>query len=131
MMLHSDCSLLLLLHTAVATSPPPTSPPSCDEVLEENQRLKEEIKWLNDVITNNITELAAMIAANSRDISSNTDTITSNKLEIQDNSDKIGIVSGRTTTNEAHIATTNLRLDEIIFNLDALEAEGGIVTISS
>ena len=86
---------------------------------------------MNDVITNNITELAAMIAANSRDISSNTDTITSNKLEIQDNSDKIGIVSGRTTTNEAHIATTNLRLDEIIFNLDALEAEGGIVTISS
>ena len=49
---------LLLLHTAVSASLP-----SCDDVLEESQRLREEIKWLNDVIANNITELAAMIAA--------------------------------------------------------------------
>ena len=117
---------LLLLHTAASTSLP-----TCDDVMEENQRMKEEIKWLNDVIANNITELAAMVAANSLDISSNTDSISTNNLEIQDNSNKIGIVSGRTTTNEAHIATTNLRLDEIIFNLDALEAEGEICLIDS
>ena len=118
--------LLLLLHTAVSASLP-----SCDDVLEENQRLKEEIKWLNDVIANNITELAAMVAANSLDISSNTDSISTNNLEIQDNSNKIGIVSGRTTTNDAHIATTNLRLNEIIFNLDAFEAEGEFCMIDN
>ena len=28
-----------------------------DEVLEENQQMKEEIDWLNDIITKNITEL--------------------------------------------------------------------------
>ena len=27
------------------------------DVLEENQELKSEIKWLNDIITNNITKL--------------------------------------------------------------------------
>ena len=28
-----------------------------DDVLEENAALKEEVKWLNDVITENITKL--------------------------------------------------------------------------
>ena len=34
-----------------------TDAPNCDDLLEENTRLKDEIKWLNDVITNNITPL--------------------------------------------------------------------------
>ena len=33
------------------------------DVLEENQDLKDEVKWLNDVITNNITELTNQIAS--------------------------------------------------------------------
>ena len=33
------------------------------DVLEENQNLKDEVKWLNDVITHNITELSNQIAA--------------------------------------------------------------------
>ena len=28
-----------------------------DDVLEENLKLKEEVQWLNDVITNNISDL--------------------------------------------------------------------------
>ena len=35
-----------------------------DDILEENARMRAEIKWLNDVITNNISELAAQVAAN-------------------------------------------------------------------
>jgi len=35
-----------------------------DDILEENEAMKAEIKWLNDVITNNISELAKDIAAN-------------------------------------------------------------------
>ena len=38
------------------------------DVLEENQELKAEIKWLNDVITNNISKLSQSISANSEEI---------------------------------------------------------------
>merc|ERR1712130_239871 len=79
-----------------------------DDILEENARMRAEIKWLNDVITNNISELAAQLEQN--------------KLSIQDNSDNLGLVSGRVTINEAHIATTNLRIDENTANDNALEA---------
>ena len=44
------------------------------DVLEENQRLKEEVQWLNDVITTNISEiyiqLDAMFSQHSEDIAS-------------------------------------------------------------
>ena len=33
-----------------------------DDVLEENLKLKEEVQWLNDVIANNISDLAEQIA---------------------------------------------------------------------
>ena len=39
-----------------------------DDVLEENQKLKEEVQWLNDVITTNISDLSEQIASNSEDI---------------------------------------------------------------
>ena len=42
--------------------------------------MRAEIKWLNDVITNNISELAAQVATN--------------QLSIEDNSDNLGLVSG-------------------------------------
>ena len=50
-----------------------------DDILEENARMRAEIKWLNDVITNNISELAAQVATN--------------QLSIEDNSDNLGLVS--------------------------------------
>ena len=44
------------------------------DVLEENQRLKEEVRWLNDVITTNISEiyvqLETMFNQHSEDIES-------------------------------------------------------------
>ena len=38
------------------------------DVLEENQQLKDEIKWLNDVITNNISKIVESVGQNSEDI---------------------------------------------------------------
>merc|ERR1719341_21743 len=85
-----------------------------DDILEENTRMRAEIKWLNDVITNNISELAAQMERNNA-------AIAANELSIEDNVDNLGLVSGRVTTNEAHIATTNLRIDENTANDNALE----------
>ena len=62
-----------------------------DDILEENAAQRAEIKWLNDVITTNISKLAGLI---------------------QDNADNLGLVSGRVTVNDAHISQTNLRIDE-------------------
>ena len=38
------------------------------DVLEENRRLKEENKWLNDVITNNISEIMEQLSQQTDDI---------------------------------------------------------------
>ena len=59
-----------------------------DDILKENARLKEENKWLNDVIRNNITQLTEMIQ-------SNVEKITANEGNIQDNADNLGIVEGQ------------------------------------
>jgi len=59
------------------------------DVLEENQKLKDEIKWLNDVITNNISKLAESIAANSEEIAANSAEIVVNTEMIKENSEAI------------------------------------------
>merc|ERR1712130_945596 len=83
-----------------------------DDILEENARQQAEIKWLNDIITNNISELAAQIAQNNEAISSNIEAITTNNLAIQDNADQDGLVRGRVAANEGNIVQTNRRVDE-------------------
>ena len=60
-----------------------------EDVLEENQELKNEIKWLNDVISNNITRLEARIEANIENISRNTDSITATSATAAKNSHDI------------------------------------------
>ena len=52
-----------------------------DDILEENARQRAEIKWLNDIITNNISQLAAQIAQNNEAISSNNEAIATNPIE--------------------------------------------------
>ena len=69
-----------------------------DDILEENARLKEENKWLNDVIRNNITQLTEMIQKNSENI--------------QDNADNLEIVDGQVNMNSGQIEITNRRIDE-------------------
>merc|ERR1711971_1202163 len=70
----------------------------CDDILEENTRLKAENAWLKDVIRDNITQLAEMIQSNSQNI--------------QDNADNLGIVEMRVTSNDGNIVSTNRRVDE-------------------
>ena len=79
---------------------PYQTPVDCDGLLEENAEQKAEIKWLNDIITNNISNLNALI---------------------QDNSDLIDLVNGRATINEAHIAQNKRRIDENQANMNALD----------
>merc|ERR1719348_233736 len=43
---------------------------NCDDILEENRELKAEIKWLNNIITYNISELGSLISRNGDDITS-------------------------------------------------------------
>jgi len=69
-----------------------------DDILEENQAMKEEIKWLNDVIANNISDLAKLITHNS---------------------DNISTVSGRVTLNEADIgAIQEETIPEVVQNVN-------------
>merc|ERR1712226_649401 len=83
-----------------------------DDILEENARQRAEIKWLNDIITNNISQLAAMIQ--------NVDEkVMLNEGNIQNNADGIGLVNQRATTNEAHIGINYDRMLENSANIQA------------
>ena len=54
------------------------------DVLEENQQLKEEVQWLNDVITSNISQLSNRIDENVNQISDNSNQITNVRTELTD-----------------------------------------------
>jgi len=71
---------------------------------------------LNDVITNNISNLNALI----QEVN---DKVNDNIGSIEDNSDLIGIVNGRATSNEAHIAQNRLRIDESQANMGELDSK--------
>ena len=52
------------------------------DVLEENKQLKEEVQWLNDVITANISQLSNRIDENMNQISDNSNQITNVRTEL-------------------------------------------------
>merc|ERR1712192_393738 len=96
----STCVVILVLFSfGVAFGQRPLiSDLPCDDILEENIRLKAENAWLKDVIRDNTTQLADMIQTNSQNI--------------QDNADNLGIVEMRVTSNDGNIVSTNRRIDE-------------------
>ena len=104
--------LFVLFYFAFGQKSVITDAPNCDDLLEENTRLKEEIKWLNDVITNNITQLTEMIQNNAEKINTNEGNIQDNTGNIQDNADNIGIVDSKVNSNSGQIVSTNRRIDE-------------------
>ena len=57
-----------ILWNITTTREEPFSFMTIDDILEENARQRAEIKWLNNVITNNISDLAASISRASEDI---------------------------------------------------------------
>ena len=46
-------TLTLLLRNLSSLAEEKQEPIDCEDVIQENEELKAEIKWLNDVITNN------------------------------------------------------------------------------
>jgi len=95
------------------------------DVLEENQELKEKIKWLDEIIANNISNLEEMImrntdsiaaisataAKNTKDIITqgeniavNADNIENNALGLTSNTEKIDVNSEAILTNTNNIA---------------------------
>ena len=99
-----------------------------DDILEENARQRAEIKWLNDIIVNNISELAAQIAQNNEAMSTN-------NIAIQNNAEQDSIVRGRVTTNEAWIEETNKRVDDnseaISINNEAIGTNNEAITTNN
>ena len=67
-----------------------------DDILEENARLKEENKWLNNVIRENITRLTEMIQTNAEKINTN-------EGNIQDNAARINVNAGNIQDNAGNI----------------------------
>merc|ERR1719234_29169 len=94
----STCVVILLLFSITFGQRPLIPELPCDDILEENIRLKVENAWLKDVIRNNITQLAEMIQSNSQNI--------------QNNADNLGMVEMRVTSNDGNIVSTNRRVDE-------------------
>merc|ERR550517_2046143 len=94
----SNCAVIFLLFSFTFAQRTLIPELPCDDILEENIRLKAENTWLKDVIRNNITQLAEMIQSNSQNI--------------QDNTDNLGIVEIRVTANDGNIVSTNRRIDE-------------------
>jgi len=83
-----------------------------DDILEENTRLKVENERLNDIIRDNITQLAEMIQRNADKINVNEGNIQDNVGNIQDNADNLGIVEGQVNSMGGQIVSTNRRIDE-------------------
>ena len=94
----STCVVILVLFSFTLGQRPLIQDLPCDDILEENTRLKAENAWLKDVIRDNITQLAEMIQSNSQNI--------------QDNADNLGIVEIHVTANDGNIVSTNRRIDE-------------------
>ena len=86
---------------------------NCDDIIKENQKLKEDIKWLNDVITNNISQLAKDIMRNSDDIAANSATNFMNSHDI--------IIQGKSIA--ANAANISANRESIATNADFLKAK--------
>jgi len=62
-------------------------------VLEENVKLKEEVDWLNDVITKNITQLQKDLQTVTQNIVVNVNDIKTNKNSISDTNKQLGVAT--------------------------------------
>merc|ERR1719249_72384 len=101
-----------------------------DDILEENARLKEENRWLNDVIRNNITQLTEMIQSNVEKINTNEGNVQANAGNIQDSTDNLDILEGQVNSMGGQIVETNMRIDENKAYIDQNTADINQHTIS-
>ena len=64
-------TLTLLLRNLSSLAEEKHEPIDCEDVIQENEELKAEIKCLNDVITNNISEILDRLNKATKDIDQN------------------------------------------------------------
>ena len=117
-----------------------------NQVLEENEEMRGEIKWLHDIIAQNISQLSALIEQNTQkignnsfdieknkenisintiDIGQNKDLISNNSATIEQNTEKITNNSANIEQNFAKITNNSAKieqnLDEIMNNSATIE----------
>ena len=87
------------------------------DVLEENKRLKNENKWLNDVITQNITQLQKEINTATKDIITNKDSIKDTKITADELKANINILNSASLQFTVQYGILNMIIDRFIFSL--------------
>merc|ERR1712212_822773 len=99
-----------------------------EDVLAENESLKAEVKWLNNVITQNITELQRNMKYNQESINTNQDSIKTNQNSIKDTTKSFGITTDdlKANLNVLKSKTTNLE-NKIETNTKGLKASNGLI----
>merc|ERR1719495_925340 len=113
-----------------------------EDVLAENQKLKQEVKWLNNVITQNITELqknmkdlsdktAKDIRTSQDSIKANQNSIKTNQNSIKDTTKNFGITTDdlKANVNVLNSKTTNLD-NKIETNTKGLKASNGLIQVN-
>merc|ERR1711915_641299 len=87
-----------------------------EDVLQENEDCKNENRWLNDIISNNISQLADLIEKLQQET-------TDNSASIESNSEDITALRQETTNNDNHIsdqiAENLLRIKENSANVES------------
>ena len=90
------------------------------DIIDELNECKLENQCLTGEIQDELQRLAT-------ELDQTNNRVNEQEGNIQDNTDNIGLVSGRVTVNDGHIVQTNNRVDENKYNLNALETRVGNV----
>ena len=100
---------------------------SIEDVLEENQELKAEVKWLNDVITNNISEIFEKLSQHDNEIIHLGDDISYNAAFIVKNSAEIGENTAMISANADSIGTSAANIAQ---NTADIEVNSGKIDVN-
>ena len=100
-----------------------------DQVLEENEQMREKIKWLGDIIAENITQLADKIDQHTQEIksistnvASNSEKLLNNTASIEQNMDRIRNNTASIEQNLDKIGNNSAKIEQ---NKDNIFKHGG------
>jgi len=85
-----------------------------EDILSQLDDCRAKNDCLNDVLANNITQIAAMVAANSAAIVVNSDQIGVNTKAVDHIGNDISTISTRVDTNEVTIEAVSSRVEELV-----------------
>merc|ERR1711962_856377 len=74
-----------------------------EDIMEENVKLKNEVDWLNDIITKNITELQEKVSKQNHEINQHTQDITQHSQEITANKNSINNATKATDSSSLKV----------------------------